>query len=96
MIPSLLEQVRAAKVPTASAVALLDRTEQRLTELAEWLEGRNATVRSAAAAFEAKEVTMRSWLKQLVAQRRAISWSVNRTLWFSLSQAELTRRRRMQ
>ena len=34
------------------------------------------------------ERTMRARLKLLVAQRRAISWSVNRTLWFSLSQAE--------
>ena len=96
MIPTLLEQLTAAKVPTASAAALLDRTEQRLAELAEWLEGRNATVQSAAVALNVNPATMRSWLKQLVAQRRAISWSVNRTLWFSLSQAELTRRRRMQ
>ena len=96
MIPTLLEQLTAAKVPTAGAAALLDRTEQRLAELAEWLEGRNATIQSAAAALNTNPATMRSWLKQLVAQRRAISWSVNRTLWFSLSQAELTRRRRMQ
>ena len=96
MIPSLLEQLTAAKVPTAREVALLDRKEQRLAELVEWLEGRNATAQMAAAAFEANERTMRARLKLLVAQRRAISWSVNRTLWFSLSQAELTRRRRMQ
>ena len=94
MIPSLLEQLTAAKVPTARAVALLDRTEQHLAELVEWLEGRNATTQMAAAAFNAHEGTMRARLKLLVAQRRAISWSVNRTLWFSLSQAELTRRRR--
>ena len=96
MIPSLLEQVKAAKAPTPSAVALLDRAEQHLAELAEWLEGRNATAQMEAAAFDASEKTMRARLKRLVAQRRAISWSVNRTLWFSLSQAELTRRRRMQ
>ena len=96
MIPTLLDQLKAAKVPTASAVALLDRTEQRLAELVEWLEGKNVTIQMAAAAFDANEGTMRAWLKRLVAQRRAISWSVNRTLWFSLSQAELTRRRRMQ
>ena len=94
MIPSLLEQLTAAKVPTAREVALLDRTEQHLAELVEWLEGRNATTQMAAAAFKAHEGTMRARLKLLVAQRRAISWSVSRTLWFSLSHAELTRRRR--
>ena len=96
MIPSMLDQLKAAKVPTASAAALLGRTEQHLAELAQWLEGRNATIQMASAAFDTHESTMRSWLKRLVAQRRVISWTVNRTLWFSLSQAELTRRRRMQ
>ncbi len=96
MIPSLLEQVRAAKVPTASAVVSLNRTEQRLAKLVEWLEGKNVTIQMAAVAFDVNERTVRAWLKRLVAQRRAISWSVNRTLWFSMSQAELTRRRRMQ
>ena len=95
MIPSLLEQVRAAKVPTASAVALLDRTEQRLAELVEWLEGKNVTIQTAAAAFDANEGTMRAWLKRLVFRRRVISWTVKRTLWFTLSQAEITARRRM-
>lgn len=96
MIPTLLEQLKAAKVPRASTVALLDRTEQHLAELAEWLEGRNVTVQMTAAALNTTEATARAWLKRLVAQRRAISWSANRALWFSLSQAELTRRRRMQ
>lgn len=96
MIPTLLEQVRAAKVPSAGTVAILDRTEHHLAELAEWLEGRNATVQMTAAALNTSEATARAWLKRLVAQRRAISWSANRALWFSLSQAELTRRRRMQ
>ena len=95
MIPTLLEQVRAAKVPSAVAVAHLDRTEQHLAKLAEWLEGRNATAQMTAAALNTTEATARARLKQLVAQRRAISWRANRAVWFSLSQAELTRRRRM-
>ena len=96
MIPTLLEQVRAAKVPHASTIAQLNRTERRLAELAEWLKGRNATVQMTAAAFNTTVTTARAWLKHLVAQRRAISWRVNRAVWFSLSQAELTRIRRMQ
>ena len=95
MIPTLLEQVRAAKVPRARTVAALDRAEQYIAELADWLEGRNATVQMTAAALNITEATARAWLKRLVAQRRAISWRVNRASWFSLSQAELTRRRRM-
>ena len=96
MIPSLLEQVRAAKVPSATALAIMDKMDDNLNRLAEWMTGRNVTVASAAQALEVSEPTMREWLKRLVFRRRVISWTVKRKLWFTLSQAEITARRRMQ
>lgn len=96
MIPTLLDQLKAAKVPSAKTLAILDKTDDNLNMLAEWMTGRNVTVASAAQALEVNESTMRAWLKRLVFRRRAISWTVNRTLWFTLSQAEITKRRRMQ
>lgn len=96
MIPSLLEQVAAAKVPSATALAIMDKMDDNLNRLAEWMTGRNVTAASAAQALGVSEPTMRVWLKRLVFRRRAISWTVKRTLWFTLSQAEITARRRMQ
>ncbi len=96
MIPTLLDQLKAAKVPSPKTLAVLDKTDDNLNMLAEWMTGRNVTVASAAQALGVNESTMRAWLKRLVFRRRAISWTVNRTLWFSLSQAEITKRRRMQ
>ncbi len=95
MIPSLLEQVAAAKVPSATALAIMDKMDDNLNRLAEWMTGRNVTAASAAQALEVSEPTMRAWLKRLVSRRRVISWTVKRTLWFTLSQAEITARRRM-
>lgn len=95
MIPSLLEQVVAAKVPSATALANMDKMDDNLNRLAEWMTGRNVTAASAAQALGVSEPTMRVWLKRLVFRRRAISWTVKRTLWFTLSQAEITARRRM-
>ena len=95
MIPSLLEQVVAAKVPSAASLAIMDKTDDNLNRLAEWMTGRNVTVASAAQALEVSEPAMRAWLKRLVFRRRVISWTVKRTLWFTLSQAEITARRRL-
>ena len=69
MIPSLLEQVVAAKVPSAVALAIMDKMDDNLNRLAEWMTGRNVTVASAAQALEVSEPTMRAWLKRLVFRR---------------------------
>lgn len=94
MIPSLIEQVVAARVPSPQARALKRRTSERKEKLCELLVGRNVTASFAAQALGVSEHAARDYLKALVGERRALRWTAGGLQWFGISQAELTRRNR--
>ena len=94
MIPSLIEQVVAARIPSPQTRALKRRTNERKEKLCELLVGRNVTVQFAAQALGVSEHAARDYLKALVDERRALRWTAGGSQWFGISQAELTRRNR--
>lgn len=94
MIPSLIEQVVAARIPSPQARAHKQRVNERKEKLCELLVGRNVTVPFAAQALGVGERTIRDYLNALVDERRALRWTAGGSQWFGISQAELTRRNR--
>ena len=94
MIPSLIEQVVAARIPSPQARAHKQRVNERKENLCELLVGRNVTVPFAAQALGVGERTVRDYLNALVDERRALRWTAGGSQWFAISQAELTRRNR--
>ena len=94
MIPSLIEQVVAAHIPSPQTRALKRRTNERKEKLCELLVGRNVTVQFAAQALGVSERAARDYLNALVDDRRALRWTAGGSQWFGISQAELTRRNR--
>lgn len=94
MIPSLIEQVVAARIPSPQTSALKRRTNERKEKLCELMVGRNVTVPFAAQALGVDKRTARDYLNALVDERRALRWTAGGSQWFGISQAELTRRNR--
>ena len=94
MIPSLIAQVVAARIPSPQASAHKRRVNERKEKFCELLVGRNVTVPFAAQALGVGERTARDYLNALVDERRALRWTAGGSQWFGISQAELTRRKR--
>ena len=94
MIPSLIEQVVAARIPSPQARVHKQRVNERKEKLCELLVGRNVTAPFAAQALGVGERTVRDYLNALVDERRALRWTAGGSQWFAISQAELTRRNR--
>ena len=66
MIPSLIEQVVAARIPSPQARVHKQRVDERKEKLCELLVGRNVTVPFAAQALGVGERTARDYLNALV------------------------------
>lgn len=93
MIPTLLEQLAAARIPSPQAAALRSRTNERKERTADLLVGSNATVRSVAEKMGVDRRTARDYLDSLVADGRAVRWTSGGVMWFGASSAELSGRR---
>ena len=87
MIPSLIEQVVAARIPSPQARAHKQRIDERKEKLCELMVGRNVTAPFAAQALGVGERTVRDYLNALVDERRALRWTAGGSQWFAISQA---------
>lgn len=94
MIPSIIEQIAAARIQPPRVAAIKQRTSERKEKVCDLLLGRNVTARTAAQALGIDPRTARDYLNALVEERRALRWTAGGTQWFGISQAELTRRNR--
>lgn len=94
MIPSILEQVLAAKQKPLYVISRMDDRIERIERTAELLLDRNHTAQTMGDALGCHFSKAAEYLKDLCQQRRATRWRVKSTYWYAVTQAELSRRKR--
>jgi len=91
MIPTLLEQVVAAKRPSPQREASKERRRELFRQIVDFLLDKNATTNHVAERFGFTPKTARVHLKDLEREERVISWLVGSVFWHTTTDKERAR-----
>lgn len=91
MIPTLLEQVVAARQPNKQNETIKGKRDEMLRRIVEFLLDKNANAHHVAERFGVTPKTARIYLKDLEREERVISWLVGSVFWHTATDKERAR-----